>query len=101
MSEKKRKAERRAIRELTTGMAPLKPIYQAAYEELNDDMELLMKWATFALGVHALCPHVPLSRLLPRVLDQTISEMKDELAARLDGVEKAKADRDSACYPQS
>lgn len=95
MSEKKKKAERRTIREITRIMAPLRPIYQAAYDELGGDMQLFMKWSTVALGVHSLCQEVSLSRLLPHVLDQTIDDMKDLLASQLErrreGAEQAPA----------
>lgn len=71
---------------------PLLPLREQALDQLDGNEDNFYEWAVLAASTHHLRPEVPMSKLLPDQLDDTIhdlgGEFQDELAEFIDDEEE-------------
>lgn len=87
MRGKRAKRERREMKEMMELLEPLAPILPLAHRELEGDEELLAKWTSIAVGMHAIHPEIPLHELLPNVLDATFEKYEAKFLKSLNQIE--------------
>lgn len=88
MSEKKIKRERKMIQEMQQLAGPILPILPDAFIQIGDEgPELFAQWISIALTINEVKPDLPLDKLLPDVLDETIAEIGPELEEMLSQIE--------------